>query len=132
MAIKIYYTQKVTVDGETKLSSTKSLEVEAYDQIEAKIPPKTDPGAPVEIDVQPMEKSGAVEFLLIKADRYLDNLKFQVGDGIQVALNTPHMFVKDAIKLLDNDKAPQKVKFTNEDDQNDVKVTIIVGRKAVV
>jgi hypothetical protein len=41
------------------------------------------------------------------------------------------MFVKDAIKLLDNDKAPQKVKFTNEDEQNDVQVTIIVGRKAV-
>jgi len=121
MPEKINWTLNVQVVGGPKISASDTLEVEAYDKIEAVIPT----GGSATVNVQP--GTGA-QFLLITASSYA-NMTYEVdASGTTVTLDGPHVLIgAGAVGLLGSTQ--NKFKFSNGGSE-DVTVDILVGRDA--
>jgi hypothetical protein len=112
---------------------TNTVQADAYDRIEVKVPDSTVAPTATTVDVQP-GAAGKVKLLLIRSTRYGDNLKYQVHDN-----TTPDRVLNDAVflvgagslDLLEDPAAPlDKLLVTNTTGQ-DVVLEIIVGRTAI-
>lgn len=122
---KIDWSFNVIVDGGPKFSDARSVTVDAYDKVDAKVGKKSS----VTVKVQPSEDAGKVQFVLIMSTKYDDKLTFKVDGGANnIKLDEPQLLVGDgAVSLLNKDKSPKEFAFTNDLDA-DVVVQILVGR----
>ena len=131
MAAKITCNISVQMVGGPAISDSLSMMVDAVDVIDSVVVPKNAAGE--SISVQPGE-AAQVQFLLIKASKWGDQLSYSVDaaeadetkrvkmdKSLQVFLGT------GSVGLYG--KAPKTFFFYNDFDQ-DVNVTIFVGRKA--
>lgn len=110
-----------------------TVQADAYDRIEVKVPDSTAAPAATTVDVQP-GAAGKVKLLLIRSTKYGDNLKYKVHDN-----TTPERALNDAVflvgagslDLLEDPAAPlDKLLVTNTTGQDAV-LEIIVGRTAI-
>lgn len=125
---KIDWSFNVAVAGGPKFSATRSVQVDAYDKVDATIPKKdgTTPGTKT-IDVQPGGE-GKVQILLITSSVYDDKLTYKVDGGSDIKLDEPQLLVGDGIVGLLN-KTQKQFVFKNElDPAADATVQILVGR----
>jgi hypothetical protein len=133
MAQAINWTLDVKIVGGPSASATSSLNVGAYDKVDAVIPggPVATPGT-ASIDVQP-GGAGKVKFLLISSDKYSDKLTYDVhgtGGAAGVKLDSQQLLIGEgAIGLLGI--APKTLDFSNKmGTGNDATISILVGRDA--
>jgi len=121
MPEKINWTLNVQVVGGPKVSVADTMEVEAYDKIEALAPA----GGSVTINVQPGD---GARFLLITASSY-ENLTYEVdASGNPVPLDDTLILIgSGAVGLLGGTQ--NQFVFTNGG-AADITVEILVGRKA--
>jgi hypothetical protein len=136
MPEKITWTLNVQVVGGPRLSASQTIEVEAYDMIEVKVPgmqnatPRT-----AMVEVQP-GGSNQVKFLMITSSIYDANLTYKVDGGSEI-------IKLDALQLLMGVGAlgllgatANIFTFTNEVGKDntapiqDASIQILVGRKA--
>ena len=134
MATNVSWKLNLDVQSGPKVLITNSVQVDAFDRIEVTVPDTTaSPGATT-VDVQP-SAAGKVKLLLIRSNRYGDDLTYRVHDNStdERALNDA-IFLTGAgsLNLLEDPTAPlDKLLITNTTGQ-DVVIEIIVGRTAVV
>jgi hypothetical protein len=124
MSEKISWSFKAQVTGGPSVAAADTLEVDAYDKIEAKVTV----GGTTKVAVQPGPTG--VKFLLIKASDY-KNLEYEVTDGASgVKLDAAQLFNGEgAVGLLD--ASPTELTFThNSVTTDDTTVEILVGRTA--
>lgn len=131
MTEKINWKSDVQIIGGPKMSASTTVFVDAYDVIDVEIPggDSTTPGTAT-VEVQP-GGTGQVQFLLITASQYSEQLTYSVTGGVSdVALDAQQMLAgKGAVSLLD--AAPGTLSFSNTlGAGKDVSITILVGRKA--
>lgn len=124
----ISWSFSVSIAGGPAISSSQTTTVEAYDEIDVKIPGAEKAKAKaVPVEIQPGNK---VKFLLISSDRYGADLTYTVkGGGVSgVVLDNLQLLAgAGAISLLG--KPVKTVEFTNGlGDGNDASIKIIVGR----
>jgi hypothetical protein len=131
MSDNISLTMNVHVSGGPKMTTTRTITVEAYDSIKVTIL-GTDSGsadADKQVEVQP-GGSGQVSFLSITSDRYDAGLTYKVNSSGNpaIALDQPHVLIgKGAVGLLD--PAPAELFFSSSI-AADAEVQILVGRDA--
>jgi len=129
MSETITWSLSVQVNGGPKLSDSQALTVDAYDKIAVSI---DDGAADQEVQVQP-GSSGQVQFLMIQADSYSDQVTYKVNSASAtdtVALDSLQLYMGDgAIGRLD--PAPETLFFSNSSGAT-VSLGILVGRKATV
>lgn len=115
----------ITVANGPKLSLTRSLDVEAYDKLDVTVPDTT---TGMEVQLQP-GGSGQVQFMLVTADPYDDDLTYTVNSGTTAyKLDQPHLLSgAGAVSILD--PAPEKLVFDNNSGK-DARVQILIGRDA--
>jgi hypothetical protein len=119
----------VQIAGGPGISTSRSLEVEAYDVISVDIlGTGTGPDTDKEVSVQP-GGANQVSFLAITSDRYGTGLTYSVNAaGTNIALDQPLVLVGNgAVGLLD--PAPASLFFSSTLSE-DASVQIIVGRDA--
>jgi hypothetical protein len=133
MAQAINWTLDVQIVGGPSSSVTSSINVGAYDKVDAIIPggPGATPGT-ASVDVQP-GGAGKVKFLLISSDRYGDKLTYDVqgaSGAVGVKLDSQQLLIGEgAIGLLGT--APKTLDFSNGlGTGNDATISILVGRDA--
>lgn len=137
MMIGASWKVSVSANGGLHVSEGRSLEVEAFDVINVKVPggTSTAPGT-LSVEVQPADASERVRLLLIRSSIYGEAptpsaLKFSVtGGAADIALDQPQLFVGEgAVGLLG--APPMTMTFENAlGAEKDAIVTIIVGRDA--
>jgi hypothetical protein len=129
MPKQISWTYNVEVVGGSKVSESKTISAEAVDEIGLNI----DPQQTREIDIQP-GGAGQVQFLLIKSDRYGDQVTYKVNATNQPVrtLDGPHLLIgKGAAALLVSATAgPNKLFVTNGLANDPISISILVGRDA--
>jgi hypothetical protein len=129
MSKKLNWAVNIQVAGGPTISTSDTMEVEAYDVIQTTI---ADQANNQEVQVQPGPLA-SVRFVLITADSYSDELTYTVNDGAadgatDVKLDGLQLLIgQGAGDLLQ--KAPAKLAFTNKAGKA-IGVTILVGRKA--
>jgi hypothetical protein len=133
MSTSISWKLVLDVQGGPKVLITNAVQVDAFDRIEVTVPDTTGSATATTVDVQP-SAVGKVKVLLIRSNRYGDDLKFRIHDNTtdERALNDA-IFLAGAgsLDLLEDPSAPlDKLLITNTTGQ-DVFVEIIVGRSAV-
>jgi hypothetical protein len=125
----------VSKAGGPGFSSSQSMTVEGYDEIDVKVAGKASGGGVVvKVGVQPSGK-GKVKLLLITSDRYGPDLKYTATGGTKdIVLDVPQLLVgAGSIALLGSTSDLQTLEFTNElGVGNDANIKIIVGRTAIV
>lgn len=121
MPEKINWTLNVQVVGGPKVSGSDTIEVDAYDKIEAVV----SAGGSATVDVQPAD---GAQFLLITASSY-ENITYEVdGSGTAVTLDGPHVLIgSGAVSLLGGTQ--NQFVFSNGGTE-DVTVGFLVGRDA--
>jgi hypothetical protein len=116
----IKYSVDIQITGGPRLNFSNTLDVDAYDRIDAVIPTG---GAATDVQVAP---AGAVlQLLLIKSSDPSDDVTFDNG-GADVGLKSPMLLSGGAIGIL---ASVETVAFKNAT-AADVTVTILVGRDA--
>ena len=124
MSEKISWSFKVQVTGGPSVVASDTLEVDAYDKIEAVIPA----AGSATINVQPGD---GAQFLLITATAYED-LTYEVDpsdDTTVVTLDAAHVLIGEgAVSLLG---ATQNQFVFSNASAADVTVSILVGRDAI-
>jgi len=122
MSEKISWSFKAQVTGGPSIPASDTLEVDAYDKIEAVIPA----GGSATVKVQPGDTG--VQLLLITADDY-DNLTYEVdSSGTSIKLDSAHILIGEgAVGLLG--PTQKDFEFSNAGTA-DVTVDILVGRDA--
>ena len=126
---KIDWNFNVVVAGGPKFSASRSVQVDAYDKVDATIPKKEGGTAgTATVNVQP-SGAGKVQILLITSSVYDDKLTYKVDGGSDIKLDEPQLLVGDGIVGLLNTTQKQFV-FKNELGE-DASVQILVGRNAV-
>ncbi len=115
----------ITVPNGPKITQSRSLPVEAYDKLDVTVPDTT---TGMEVELQP-GGSGQVQFLLVTADPYDDDLTYTVNTGTTAyKLDQPHLLSgAGAVSMLD--PAPEKLVFDNTSGK-DARVQILIGRDA--
>ena len=126
MAIKINWTQNYQVVDGPNVTGTGTVEADAYDKIEVKVP-KTN--GKVTVEVLPAGATGKVKFLLVKSDNYA-KLTYDVdppnGTVTGVALDAQLLLVGEgALKLAGG--APKSLLFKNTG-ASDANVQILIAR----
>lgn len=121
MPEKINWTLNVQVAGGPKVSVSDTMEVDAYDKIEAVIPAS----GSATVNVQP---ANGAHFFLITASSY-DGLTYEVdGSGTSVTLDGVHVLIgAGAVGLLGATQS--QFEFANAGGA-DVTISILVGRDA--
>jgi hypothetical protein len=127
MSVQINWSFSVQVSNGPKISSSDTIDVDAYDSIQVTVP-QNNGGDGTVVEVQP-GVTAQVQFLLIKSDSY-DSLSYRVADALNaVSLDTEQVLLgAGAMSLLP--KAPTTLTFFNESG-TDASVHILVGRKAI-
>ena len=128
MGKKIVLTLSSKVPGGPNISLAEEIEIDAYDKIDVLV----EAGQSKSVEVQP-NAGDKVQFLLIRSDRYGDDLTYKVnGAGDDVILDTPQVFVgKGSIGRLG--AAPETLDIDNSltgDLEGDAAIEILVGREA--
>ena len=132
MPTNISWKLDVEIQSGPNIIVSNTVQADAYDRIEVKIPDSTAHPTPTTVDVQP-GAAGKTKLLLIRSTRYGNNLKYKVHND-----NTPERVLNDAVflvgagslDLLEDANAPlDKLLVTNTTGQ-DVVLEIIVGRSA--
>ena len=116
----IKYSVDLQITGGPRLNVSNTLDVDAYDRIDAVIPTG---GAATDVEVQP---GAGVQLLLIKSSDPSDDVTFD-NNGADIGLKSPILLSGGAVGLLA--AAPETLSFKN-DTAADVTVTILVGRDA--
>jgi hypothetical protein len=128
---KIDWSFNVVVAGGPKFSASRSVQVDAYDKVDATVPKKEGTTAgTATVNVQPSGE-GKVQFLLITASVYDDKLTYKVdGGATDIKLDEPQVLVGDGAVRLLNATQKQFV-FKNEiDPPADAAIQILAGRNA--
>jgi hypothetical protein len=132
MPTNISWKLNVEIQSGPNIIITNTVQADAYDRIEVKIPDSTAAPTATTVDVQP-GVVGKVKLLLIRSTKYGNNLKYKVHDN-----TTPERVLNDAVflvgagslDLLEDPAAPlDKLLVTNTTGQDAV-LEIIVGRNA--
>jgi hypothetical protein len=132
MPTNISWKLNVEIQSGPNIIITNTVQADAYDRIEVKIPDSTAAPTATTVDVQP-GVAGKVKLLLIRSTKYGNNLKYKVHDN-----TTPERVLNDAVflvgagslDLLEDPAAPlDKLLVTNTTGQDAV-LEIIVGRNA--
>lgn len=128
---KIDWSFNVVVAGGPKFSASRSVEVDAYDKVDATIPKKDGSTAgTATVSVQP-SGAGKVQILLITSSVYDDKLTYKVDGGTDIKLDQPQVLVGDGAVALLNQTQKEFV-FKNElEPAADASIQIFVGRNAV-
>jgi hypothetical protein len=135
MPINISWKLNVEIQSGPNIIITNTVQADAYDRIEVKIPHSTTPSpTPTTVDVQP-GAAGKVKLLLIRSTRYGNNLKYKVHADTPT---TPERVLNDAVflvgagslDLLEDPTAPLDKLFVTNTTGQDVVLEIIVGRSA--
>jgi hypothetical protein len=128
---KIDWNFNVVVAGGPKFSASRSVQVDAYDKVDATIPKKEGGNAgTATVNVQPSGE-GKVQILLITSSVYDDKLTYKVDGGSDIKLDEPQLLVGDGVVGLLN-KTQKQFVFKNElDPPAEASVQILVGRNAV-
>lgn len=135
MKYAIQWSTSIKISGGPQISSSKTVNVEAYDSIKVIIIGTGTTGGPdmdKEVEVQPGSASGQVTFLAITCDRYDASLtyKVNVNTNPSIALDEPHVLVgQGAVGLLDPSLSPMRLFFSSNIPQ-DAEIQILVGRDA--
>jgi hypothetical protein len=133
MPTNISWKLNLEIQAGPSIIVTNTVQADAYDRIEVKVPDSTAAPAATTVDVQP-GAAGKVKLLLIRSSKYGNNLKYKVHDT-----TTPERVLNDALfligagslDLLEEPAAPlDKLLVTNTTGQ-DVVLEIIVGRSAI-
>jgi hypothetical protein len=118
------------VEGGPTLTSSDGIDADAVDILNVNIPMATTADKPV--DVQPGDSS-EILFVCIKSNVH-DDVKYKftdnTGDSSQVTLDTDHIITSTELAKLFG-KAPNQIKFVNENTTTDAKIDIVVARKAI-
>lgn len=126
--MRIAYQSNVRIPNGPGVSSSRSVEVEAFDLIEVEL---ASGAADVEVEMQP-GGAGQVKFLAITSSRYGSELSYKVNSAAATkthALDQPHLLAGDgAVAMLD--AAPESLFMSNAFADADVNVQILVGRDA--
>jgi hypothetical protein len=132
MPTNISWKLNVEIQSGPNIIVVNTVQADAYDRIEVKIPDSTASPTATTVDIQP-GAAGKIKLLLIRSTRYGNNLKYKVHDN-----TTPERVLNDAVfmvgagslDLLEDATAPlDKLLVTNTTGQ-DVVLEIIVGRSA--
>lgn len=132
MATNISWKLNLEVQPGPNIVVTNAVQADAYDRIEVKVPDSTAAPLATTVDVQP-GAAGKVKLLLIRSNKYGNNLKYKVHDN-----TTPERVLNDALflvgagslDLLEDPAAPlDKLLITNTTGQDAV-LEIIIGRSA--
>lgn len=131
MSTIIKWSLDVQINGGLRISSSRCINVHAYDKIDVTIPKAigNSPGSAI-VEVQPSESAEQLKFLLISADQYSENLTYEVvGSSVSpIALDAQQLIVgSGAIGLLG--ASPKNLQFSNGVDK-EISVQILVGRDA--
>lgn len=126
-------TQKVVLPGNVEQLATTTVQVDAYDVIEATIPAS---GADVEVEVMPASPE-KINILMIKPDSFTEetpgtpDLSFKPGSSgsVAVPLNSPAL-LNGAGLIGALEAVPGSIFFSNLSTTVDHVVTILVGRNA--
>lgn len=133
MPTNISWKLTVEIQSGPNIIVTNTVQADAYDRIEVKVPDSTAVPAATTVDVQP-GAAGKVKLLLIRSTRYGNNLKYKVHDNTTTerVLNDAIFLVgAGSLDLLEDATAPlDKLLVTNTTGQ-DVVLEIIVGRNAI-
>ena len=126
MAKKITWALNIQVAEGPRIAVSNTVEVPAYDEVEVVIP---DAAADEEVEIQP---GGAdqVQFLLIRAQPYGNDLSYKVNDATAdaITLDTPQLYLgAGAVALLGTD-GPKKLLFSNGLGA-DATIRVFCGRK---
>lgn len=133
MSINISWKLDMEIQSGPSVVVTNAVQVNAYDRIEVEVPDTSATPTATTIDVQP-GAVGKVKVVLIKSNRYGDNLKYRVHDNTTTerVLNDA-LFLAGAgsVDLLEGGGAAplDKLLVTNTTGQN-VILEIIVGRES--
>lgn len=128
---KIDWSFSVTVAGGPKFSATRSVQVDAYDKVDALVPKKAEGGAAgaATVSVQP-GGAGKVQFLLITSSVYDDKLTYKVDGGAEVKLDEPQLLAGDGVVALLNTTQKEFVFKNDMEPPQDATVQILAGRRA--
>lgn len=133
MATNVSWKLNLEIQSGPKVLITNSVQVDAFDRIEVTVPDTTASPTATTVDVQP-SAAGKVKLLLIRSNRYGDDLTYRVHDNTtdERALNDAIFLAgTGSLNLLEDPSAPlDKLLITNTTGQ-DVVIEIIVGRTAV-
>lgn len=133
MPTQISWKLNVEIPSGPVIAITNTVQVDAYDRLEVKIPDTTMTPAATTVDVQP-GAAGRIKLLLIRSNRYGNNLKYRVHDN-----STPERVLNDALflvgagslDLLEDSAAPLDKLLVTNTTGSDVILEIIVGRSAI-
>lgn len=131
MATNISWKLSLEIQSGLNIILANAIQVDAYDRIEVKVPDTTASVTATTVDVQP-GAAGKVKLLLIRSNRYGDNLKYQVHDNTtpeRVLDDMVFLVGADNLKLLEAAAPLDKLLVTNTTGQ-EVVLEIIVGRSA--
>ena len=132
MPTNISWKLNVEIQSGPSIIVTNTVQVDAYDRIEVKVPDSTAAPTATTVDVQP-GAVGKVKLMLIRSTKYGNNLKYKVHDN-----TTPERALNDAVflvgagslDLLEDPAAPlDKLLVTNTTGQDAV-IEVIIGRSA--
>jgi hypothetical protein len=133
MPTNVTWKLNLEVQSGPKVVEAKTVQVDAFDRIEVSVPDTTASPAETEIDIQP-GATGKIKVLLIRSNRYGDDLKYKVHDttGDERALNEALFLAGNgSLDLIEDASAPlDKLLVTNTTGAAAV-IEIIVGRSAV-
>jgi hypothetical protein len=133
MPTNISWKLNLEIQSGPSIIVTNTVQADAYDRIEVKVPDSTAAPAATTVDVQP-GAAGKVKLLLIRSSKYGNNLKYKVHDNatLERVLNDALFLVgAGSLDLLEDPAAPlDKLLVTNTTGQ-DVVLEIIVGRRAI-
>ena len=126
--MRIAHQSTVDIPNGPSISSSRSVEVEAFDLIEVEL---ASGAADVEVEVQP-GAAGQVKFLAVTSTRYGPEVSYKVNTAAATethALDQPHVLAGDgAVAMLD--ASPELLFLSNAFTDGDVNVQILVGRDA--
>jgi hypothetical protein len=127
MPLNLVWTLEARIADGPKVSTSESFSVEAYDSIEVTVDDGDEDKA---VEVQPAATAAQVQFLLVRADIYGDQLTYKINDPGNPGHELDRQLLlagAGAIGLLG--AAPQSLYFTNHLGEK-VTVRIIVARDA--
>jgi len=126
--VRIAYQATVAVPNGPSISSSRSVEVEAFDLVEVELAAGA---ADVEVEVQP-GAAGQVKFLAVTSTRYGPEISYKVNSASATethSLDQPHVLAGEgAVSMLD--AAPEKLFMSNASTDTDVTVQVLAGRDA--
>lgn len=132
MPTNITWKLNLEIQSGPKLQVANTVQVDAYDRIEVSVPDSSGTPEATTVDIQP-GGAGKIKVLLIRSNRYGDDLVYQVHDDTtdeRVLNDAVFLAGTGSLDLLEDVLAPlDKLLVTNTTGQ-DVVLEIIVGRSA--